>query len=85
MSKVILTNISKLTKEYSDYYYSFLNFRKELRENPNLLENNKYFEYSILLKSYDNVTNNNKKDFGKFRSLFIIILRCMPKIRRQRE
>ena len=67
-------NISKLTKEYSDYYYSFLNFRKELRENPNLLENNKYFEYSILLKSYDNVTNNNKKEFTK--KLDIAIQKC---------
>ena len=67
-------NISKLTKEYSDYYYSFLNFRKELRENPKLLENNKYFEYSILLKSYDNVTNNNKKEFTK--KLDIAIQKC---------
>lgn len=67
-------NISKLTKEYSDYYYSFLNFRKELRENPKLLENNKYFEYSILLKSYDNVTNNNKKEFTK--KLDMAIQKC---------
>lgn len=67
-------NISKLTKEYSDYYYSFLNFRKELRENPNLLENNKYFEYSILLKSYDNATNMNKKEFTK--QLDMAIQKC---------
>ena len=75
-------NISKLTKEYSDYYYSFLEIKerfskeekKELRENPNLLENNKYFEYSILLKSYDNVTNNNKKEFTK--KLDIAIQKC---------
>ena len=67
-------NISKLTKEYSDYYYSFLSFRKELRENPNLLENNKYFEYSILLKSYDNATNMNKKEFTK--QLDMAIQKC---------
>lgn len=58
-------NISKLTKEYSDYYYSFLNFRGEIRENPDLLKNNTFFEYSIILKSYDVVSNIDKKEFVK--------------------
>lgn len=58
-------NISKLTKEYSDYYYSFLNFRGEIRENPELLKNNIFFEYSIILKSYDAVSNIDKKEFAK--------------------
>lgn len=58
-------NISKLTKEYSDYYYSFINFRGELRENPDLLKNNTLFEYSIILKSYDEVLNLDKKEFVK--------------------
>lgn len=58
-------NISKLTKEYSDYYYGFLNFRRKIRENKELLENNKYFEYSIILKCYDDVNNVNKKEFTR--------------------
>lgn len=67
-------NISKLTKKYSDYYYSFLNFRREIRENKELLNNNSYFQYSIILKCYDNALNDNKKDFT--RKLDNVIRKC---------
>lgn len=56
-------NVSKLTKEYSIYYYSFLSFRGDVKKNPRLLEDSRFFEYSIILKCNDSTINTNKKEF----------------------
>lgn len=59
----IFYHVSKLTKEASSEYYGFLNFRTELKENEELLNNNRYLEYSIVLCCYDKISNENKINF----------------------
>ena len=67
-------NISKLNYETSQEYYGWLDFRKELKENNELLENDKYFEYAIILKCYENIDNEKKLQFIK--KLDLAINKC---------
>lgn len=63
--KIYFYKISKLTFEATQEYYSWLEFRGMLRTQPELFENNKYLEYSILLKCYDNISEEAKRSFVK--------------------
>ena len=61
--KVYFYKISKLTYDSAQEYYGWLEFRGKLRSNSKLFDNNKYLEYSILLKCYDNIPEKLKKEF----------------------
>lgn len=67
-------NISKLNYETSQEYYGWIVFRKELKENNKLLDNDRYFEYAIILNCYDNLENTKKLDFIK--KLDLAINKC---------
>lgn len=70
-------HISKLTEEASKKYYGFLKLRKDMKENNELLENNTYLEYSIVLKCFDNIHDKEKLEFVK--GLDIAINKCYKK------
>lgn len=72
--KVYFYKISKLTYDATQEYYGWLEFRGQLRTNPKLFDNNRYLEYSILLKCYDNIPEPLKHDFTK--ELDIAIKKC---------
>lgn len=58
-------HISKLTKEASEEYYGWIKFRKDIKDNVDLLNNNRYLEYSIVLRCFKNIKQENKIDFIK--------------------
>ena len=72
--KFYFYKISKLTFDATQEYYGWLEFRGKLRSNPDLFDNNKYLEYSILLKCYDNINEKLKYEFIK--ELDVAIRKC---------
>lgn len=63
--KIYFFRISKLTFDATQEYYGWLEFRGKLRKDSKLFDNNKYLEYSILLKCYDNISEEMKLAFIK--------------------
>lgn len=55
--------ISKLTKEYTQEYYGWLQFRKQLKENNIPLNKNKYLEYTVILRCIEIITPNERREF----------------------
>lgn len=59
-------HISKLTKEYTQEYYGWLKFRKKMVEDETLINNkNKYLEYAVILRCFDHIKPDEKKQFIK--------------------
>lgn len=57
--------ISKLTKDAAQEYYGWLKFRSDVKQNSQLLDNNKYLEYSVVLRCYDGLQDEKKLSFIK--------------------
>lgn len=72
--KVYFYKISKLTYDAAQEYYGWLQFRGSLRSDSSLFDSNRFLEYSILLKCYENINQKLKHDFIK--ELDIAVKKC---------
>lgn len=55
--------ISKLTKEYAQEYYGWLQFRKKIKEKDIPLNKNNYIEYAVILRCTEVITPDERKIF----------------------
>ena len=61
--QVYFCKISKLNPDATQEYYGWIEFRGKLKNDRTLLDNNRYLEYSILLKCYEGIIDEPKRNF----------------------